>query len=141
MLDGSILSAFISLILIVAALGLFLYFFKKYVNKHRKINNKVNLEIISRVSLSPKNHLFVVKVEGKTLLLGATEQNLTTLSELSDDRPKDILELSSQPISYPVSNTKGIAKTKQLSKAIEFTGDDSLSFTSFLKQAFGKGNN
>lgn len=141
MFDSSILSAFISLILIVAALGLFLYMFKRYVNKHRKINNKVSLDIISRVSLSPKNHLFVVKAEGKTLLLGATEHNINTLAELGDDMPKDMLELSTHTDLINLPKQKTQMKSKQVAKLPEFAVDDSLSFTSFLKQAFKKQNN
>jgi flagellar biosynthetic protein FliO len=141
MFDDSIFSAFISLILIVAALGGFLYIFKRFVKKHRRNNNQVNLEVISRVSLTPKNQLFVVKVEGKTLLIGATDQNLNTLAELGDEQNKDILELSTKANNSPLAKYKTPVKAQAPKKLPEFHGDDSLSFSSFLKQTFRKQTN
>jgi flagellar biosynthetic protein FliO len=141
MLDNSILSAFISLALIVAALGFFLFLLKKYIKKHRKNSNQINLDIISRVSLSPKNHLFVVKVEGKTLLIGATDQNMNTLAELGDDSNRDILEISSKSDNSIQTKFKPTKKLQNSNKLAELHGDDSLSFSSFLKQTFGKQSN
>jgi len=144
MFDDSIVNAFVSLILVVGAMGLILFLLKKYIKKHKKARNNLNLEILSRTSLTPKNHLFVVKVEGKTLLLGATEHNITTLTELGAGGVTDnydVIDNVNRKAPAPVGSLSARPQAKPRVAVPAADDDDSLSFSSFLKQTFRKQNN
>lgn len=42
------------------------------------------LKVLERYGLEPRKNLYLVELEGRRLLLGASEQNLNLLAELSD---------------------------------------------------------
>lgn len=43
------------------------------------------MEVVGKLSLTPRNTLYIVKVGTKHLLVGMTPQSLTTLAELKED--------------------------------------------------------
>jgi flagellar biogenesis protein FliO len=64
--------------------------------------NSAGLRITSRTGLSRGAVLAVVEVENKTLLIGATDQTVTLLSELDTSPPvDDLIEEGTPTISRP----------------------------------------
>lgn len=51
-----------------------------------------DIKILSRFSLSSKQHLYLVKAKEKCILLGVTDQNINKIAELegSDEEQKEI---------------------------------------------------
>lgn len=43
------------------------------------------MEVVGKLSLTPRNTLYIVKVGTKHLLVGMTPQSLNTLAELQED--------------------------------------------------------
>ena len=81
-MEEPILQAFFSMGIVVVALLLILYFLKKYA-KNRKINaGELGIEIVSKTSILPKSHLFVIKAENRTLLVGAGESGVSLIADL-----------------------------------------------------------
>lgn len=86
-----ILQAFLSLALVIGLIYLSAYIYKKLTNvTSKKINNtkdelidKNNLNIISSLPLGSNKSLCIVEINGKTLLLGVCEQNISLIKELS----------------------------------------------------------
>lgn len=88
-----ILQAFMSLALVIGLIYLSAYIYKKLTNvTSTKINNtkedvinKNKLNIISSLPLGNNKSLCVVEINGKTLLLGVCEQNISLIKELSQN--------------------------------------------------------
>lgn len=88
-----ILQAFLSLALVIGLIYLSAYIYKKLTNvTSKKINNtkdelidKNNLNIISSLPLGSNKSLCIVEINGKTLLLGVCEQNISLIKELSSN--------------------------------------------------------
>lgn len=86
-----ILQAFLSLALVIGLIYLSAYIYKKLTNvTSKKINNtkdelidKNKLNIISSLPLGSNKSLCIVEINGKTLLLGVCEQNISLIKELS----------------------------------------------------------
>lgn len=131
MFEDSMIKAFLTLAGSVGIIALLFYILKKYAKKVKNTKNAVELEVLSRINLSPKSHLYVVKAGSKTLLLGATDSNVSILSDLNDKNSSDDFDFSgadSEELKRFAANAKPAGKS-----------DDSLSFSAFLKSAF-KGN-
>ncbi|MCB0360820.1 MAG: flagellar biosynthetic protein FliO [Bdellovibrionales bacterium] len=64
----------------IGALLLGLAAFKKFRSPIETATSKI--QVISRRALSPKSALFVISVEGQTLLIGSTEQQLSLITRL-----------------------------------------------------------
>jgi flagellar biogenesis protein FliO len=86
MMDDSLLHSFLSLVGLVAVLGIALYLVKRYAKKAKKKANSIELELISKLPVQPKTNLFIIKAGPKTLLIGASDHNITTLADLTEDK-------------------------------------------------------
>lgn len=51
----------------------------------KKPSENDRIKILSRTSLGPKQHLYLVKADEKCILLGATDQNIQKITELGGD--------------------------------------------------------
>ena len=88
-----IIQAFLSLALVIGLIYLSAYIYRKLTNvTSKKINNtkdelidKNKLNIISSLPLGSNKSLCIVEINGKTLLLGVCEQNISLIKELSPD--------------------------------------------------------
>ena len=133
------LNAFLNLGFVVLVLGLALYFLKRMNKKKKNFKGQPDLQIVSKLSLQAKNHLYIVKADDKTLLIGATDHNITTLADLSDRSIENINLMnklnSQETLLLKNSKTKTLPKQK-----IEENPSNSLSFKTFLKSAFTKTN-
>ena len=134
MLETALIQSLFPLIAICAFLGITLILIKKYALKSKKNKSQgFDLNVISRLSLHQKNHLFVVKAGQKTLLLGATDHNINILSDLSEVRTKP--ELSS---TFPSVNADRALTQPEQKQIINKKQADALSFKSFLRSTLSK---
>jgi flagellar biogenesis protein FliO len=128
-MDGNILNAFATLSLVVVALGVFLFILKKTALAKTAKEQILDMKVLSKMQLNPKNHLYVVQAGDKRLLLGVSETGITSLSELSN------VSSVAENVSVPAFSSPKIVTSKPK------TIDNSLSFKSFLKSTFSVGAN
>ena len=151
-MEQPILQAFFSMGIVVIALLLILYFLKKYA-KNRKIKSgELDIQIISKTSILPKSHLFVIKAEDRTLLIGAGDSGISLIADLTDETSTGKgYKSSADQYKLPQSVNK-IAmdrlaqrkemeqpKIKKMPQPKPLTREElekSLSFGSFIKSAF-----
>jgi flagellar biosynthetic protein FliO len=142
-MNEPILQAFLSMGLVVLALIAILYFLKKMAkNKNSKIHGS-DLHVVSRVSIMPKSHLFVVKAEDKTLLLGATDHQISLIADLTNEEENEFLralpaaakERKQQTLKL-ASQIDGVKRAPAPKASSQEDFARSLSFGAFLKSAF-----
>jgi flagellar biosynthetic protein FliO len=136
MLDAEILKTFFTLGASVAALALILYFVKKYSKKRNNSQSSFNVQVLSRTTLQPKTQIYTIKVAERTLLVGVTDHNISTLADLSSKENNinaDLPAIKQLPVASRNSNK--IINHTNLQKQ---TVDDSLSFKAFLKSTIKK---
>lgn len=93
------LNTFLLLILLVSIVGLISYFLKRYNPiTNNSILKKRQVKIINRISLTPKSHLFIITYEGKTKLLGVSDNNINILDTLNDLTDEEIQLMENQNI-------------------------------------------
>ena len=128
--------AFFTLGIAVAVIALSLYLVKRLVIKKNVSNSGLELKILSRISLQPKTHLYIIKADEKTLLVGATDHNINLISDLTED------PTFNETISIEENKALSHDFAKQMlsdeKKKMEL--EQNLSFTSFLISAFKKTN-
>ena len=131
MFEDPIMNTFFSLIVLVAVLGGVLIAVKRIVLKQRNTkHNAEGIEVLSKIPLQPKTNLFVVKVGGKKLLIGANDNSINTLADLTNS---SIAKRQEQ-------NKKIITGQKQQTTVSKPQIDpENLSFKTFLNQTFKKG--
>lgn len=119
-MDGNVISAFLTMSIIVAILGGMLYFLKKTALKKNIKDHSIDMKILSRMSLNAKNHLFVVQAGEKRLLLGVSETGIRNLTEIDSENK--------------IAPSINIPEIKQHNSLKN--NNKNLSFTSFLKSTF-----
>lgn len=143
-MSPEILQAFLTLSIIVLALGGLLLLVKKFVKKSRENKVGLDIQIVSKIALSPKNNLFVIKVEDKTLLIGATDHNISTLKDLSEEG-----DLNNSAVLNTGTQNRALLKPKQkeeyppsiqrVNRSLNQSElEKQLTFGAFLKSAFSK---
>jgi flagellar biogenesis protein FliO len=132
-MGNEIYTTFMMLLLIVGVLGVVLFFVKKFAKKaQKKISGGVELQVVSRIALQQKSHLCIVKADKRLLLIGVTDNNISILSDLTDD-PK--------AKNFAKTTAGDLAKLQGENTPIKESLENDLSFKSFLKQAFGRQKN
>ena len=129
-MDGSIIKAFLTLFGSVAVLGLLLYLVKKAGLKVKKNNGGYNLEILSKLTLQPKTHIFIIKAESKTLMVGVSERSINLISDLTENNQNNTKLLPTQKQDNIIPNPK-VSKVNDI---------DDLSFKAFLRSTLLKTN-
>ncbi len=132
-MEGSVLKAFAILIGIVAGLGLLLYLVKKFGQKYRDPENQIDLKVMARVPLQSKSNLYVVRVSGRTLLIGSSDSSINTLADLTED-----FQNSSKKSPQRKLPQKEMEKMYSQYRKQNPEGD-SLSFSNFIKSSFKRG--
>lgn len=104
----------------IAASGLIiimLLIIKKLIIKNRNNQNSgIELKIINRINLHSKANLFLVNVSGKTLLIGVSDNHISTLADLTDALPPQTPTKAKDsviPVENPTQNNE--KKTDPLS--------------------------
>lgn len=148
-MDDAILKAFLSLSACVAVIWAIFFALKKYSRKSGLAAGQ-NLQIISKITVQPKNHLFMIKAEDRTLLIGVSEKNINLIADLTkeeiidnsyDDSVIDTVVNSRSNnalLNKLYADTPGI-KPKTTKKDIEpnvEADSKDLSFKNFLKASF-----
>ncbi len=135
-MDDTMIKAFFTLGISVAVIALILFFVKKMVIKKNLSSSGIELKVISRITLQPKTHLYIVKADEKTLLIGANDHAINLVSDLTDDPTfggaVDIRENNDL--------RKELARQAKEEEKIKFEMEKNLSFGSFLMSAFKKSN-
>jgi len=130
-MDGTIIKSFAILLGSVALVYLVLFTLKKFSKKFTSNSDNPNrLKILSKLSLQPKNQLFIVEADGKTLLIGVSEKCINTLAELSDQQRISSFNLDSKKIKSDIKQT-------QLEAQQSIQDNKDLSFFNFLKSSIG----
>lgn len=114
MFDSPMMGAFATMSFAILVIAIIFFVLKKYSSKFNLAKDN-NLRVVGKSSLSPKNHLYIIEVEGKKLLVGATDSNINLISELDEEEK---------------SNEEIIKKS--------ITQSEDISFKSFLKTALNK---
>ncbi|MBE2188147.1 MAG: FliO/MopB family protein [Desulfobulbaceae bacterium] len=129
-MDGSILNTFITLIVAVAILGVLLLFVKRYASKFKSNLSPIDLKVLSKVSLQPKNHLFVVQAGTRVLLLGVTDKSITPIADLTGKIDKNTEASAVNQIKKQVRDSRNQTEP-----------DDDLSFKAFIRNVLKKQSN
>ena len=131
-MDANILQTFVVLILAVGVIAGIMLLVKKISNKRMEQRSTINLNVISKITLQPKNHLFVVRAANKLLVLGVTDTSINILTEINAD------DENSDPANTPQLDTtellQKVIKKQGTSNVSELQND--LSFMNFLKSSF-----
>lgn len=102
------------------------YITTKFIGKRYSVNGKSfkNLKVIETIAVGPDRQLMIVKTAGKYLLLGATPQNISLITELDQ---RQITDMVSDEVTQPMSFTealKKVTKDKLLKKDTDFNEED-----------------
>ncbi len=73
-----------ALLIVLTVIGGGYFAIRKWVPTMRAVDGNI-IKVLSRTSLSPKHQAVLVKVGKRMLLVGMTAENMTTLTELTDD--------------------------------------------------------
>jgi flagellar biosynthetic protein FliO len=72
----------LSLVAVVALMaGLALFVKKVFFSMHPSNTSQVNIDLVGHRTLAPKRSVYVLRVMGRLIVVGATEQGITLLSE------------------------------------------------------------
>jgi flagellar biosynthetic protein FliO len=128
-MNGTIIKAFLILASSVGIIALMFYFLKRFTMKIKDPAGTLNMKIISRLHLGSKSNLYIVNSGQKTLLIGVTDHNISTLADLTDE-DKNISQI-----------TTGFTRKSNISSSqTQLPVEESLSFKSFLKSSIKKSN-
>lgn len=131
MLDNSMITSFITLFAMATALIIVMLIVKKLILKNRNISNNLELKILSKLPLRQKTSLYVVKVGTKTLLIGASDQNIRAIADVSTEYNKH--QTADEIIKRPESSA--IEQAQNNNEEVD------LSFANFIKSAFRRQRN
>ncbi|HPI19535.1 MAG TPA: flagellar biosynthetic protein FliO [Candidatus Kapabacteria bacterium] len=115
--------------LVIALLTIILIITKKLARKGFGKNKNIDLNIISKIALTPKSYLFIVKASEKTLLIGANDTNVSLISELPTQQ-KNITNST-------INNFPAKLKENPI-KQTSNNNQNPTSFSAFLQSQFKK---
>ncbi|MDC1067863.1 flagellar biosynthetic protein FliO [Candidatus Kapabacteria bacterium] len=117
MFDSPMTNAFFTMIMGVGAIGVIFFVLKKYSKKiSPKMGGNNEIQIISRSSLTPKSHLYIVEIENQKLVLGVTENSINLVKELDIDKKIELEEKNLDNI--VIKDPKDISFKSFLKKAV-----------------------
>ncbi len=129
-MDNSLISPFLTLFAMAGGLIALMLIVKKVILKNKSLNSNLELKILSRLPLRQKSSLYIVKVGTRTLLIGASDQNIRAIADVSAEINKnnnsDLL----------INKQQSIARQNEISK-----NENDLSFSNFIKSAFKRQRN
>lgn len=138
-METTLLKAFFTLLALVAALGGVLYVVRRYTAKQLAHHAGVQFRVLGQLALQQRKHIYLLLVADKVLVVGAAEQSMTTLAEITDPATIAALIEAKTPAASLSSlwsstkNTDASSPASPLAKQPESI----LSFSEFLK-SFGK---
>jgi flagellar biosynthetic protein FliO len=78
-------SAFIKLIVVVLLIFGAAAIFRRWIQPGAGIQSNRQMRLVETIRLSPRQALHLVSVGGQTLLIGATDQNVSLISPIEED--------------------------------------------------------
>ena len=152
-MDDAILQAFLSLSACVAVIWAIFFVLKKYSRKGGLAGGQ-NLQIISKITVQPKNHLFMIKAEDRTLLIGVSEKNINLIADLTKEESMEnvfddsVADTAANSRSSHTLLNKLYAETPGIKPKASKKNNESkpepdskdLSFANFLKASFKLNN-
>jgi flagellar biogenesis protein FliO len=115
MIDETLLRAFLTLLLCVAALGVVLVVVRRYSSKITPQRQSIELKAVGRLPVH-KGAVYAVQAGGRTLLIGATDNSINLIADITEQSPLTITDSAPNQQSIIPPETS-----------------DSLSFSSFLQ--------
>lgn len=148
-MEAGFLKAFFSIVAVVAMFGAILFVLKKYLKRRTAASGDVDMKVISKVALHQKSFLCVVKVGMRTLLVGVSDNNVSLISDISDEfyEPDEIPQNPTQADLESIARSAILKKrinqqpAQRVAKATTAPLDDSTSFGAYLKTAFKRSTN
>ncbi len=92
--DPTLLRAFATLMVCVAAIGALLWFVRRRTSRAQLGDTAVDVRVLSRQALSPKAQLSIVQIGNRVILLGITDTHVSMLGDLdahSNAQPDNIV--------------------------------------------------
>lgn len=84
------------LIIIIILVG-----FKWYKNKFSIEGDYFSMEVLGKQHISPKQYLMMVRIEGRKLLMGVTEQSINLVKEFVEESSDGIITDNKTPLDSP----------------------------------------
>lgn len=94
-MDGMVVKAFITMLMIVGLMFGLLVFVRKYVFAKPRIADE-NMKVLSTISLQPKKAIYLVKIFDKVMLVGVSDNSMAALGEITDGNVLEKLESATQ---------------------------------------------
>ena len=92
-MQEELLRAFGTLVFIVIALAVVLYFVKRYAaRKQQGPVDGPDMRVLNRVNLQQRKQVYMLQVGRRVLIVGAAEQGINILSEITD--PEEVARLT-----------------------------------------------
>ncbi len=129
-MDNTLITSFLTLFAMAGGLIVVMLIAKRLILKNKSLNSNIDLKILSKLPLRQKTALYVVKVGTKTLLIGASDQNIRAIADVSTEFNRNI---NSDLLS---NKSKSISEQTNLAK-----NESDLSFSNFIKSAFKRQRN
>jgi len=129
-MDSNIIQTFIVLLAAVGIIVVIMMLVKKIATKRLENRTTINLNVITKITLQPKTHLFVVRAANKLLVLGVTDNSINILTELEPDLEKTITD-------RPTDATDIILNKVMNSDLKPPINNTDLSFKNFIKSSIG----
>lgn len=80
--------------------------FKWYKNKFSFEGDYFSMEVLGKQHISPKQYLMMVRIEGRKLLMGVTEQSINLVKEFAEDGSDEIPTGNENPLNSPDPSIK-----------------------------------
>lgn len=85
---GGIARVILSLGIVLGLIAAAVWAFRRFAPRTASVFASENLKVIARTHVGPKQAIYMVRVPGKLIVVGATQESITALSEITD--PVDI---------------------------------------------------
>ncbi len=136
-MDATLLKAFFTLAAVVGALAVVLIFVRRYTAGQIATKSGTQFRVIGQLALQPKKQIYLLLVADRILIVGAADQGMTTLAEITDPEViTSLIEARTAPVAsrFPLFSAKSPSHEEGVASA---SPGGILSFSQFLK-ALGK---
>jgi flagellar biogenesis protein FliO len=133
-MDATLLKAFFTLAAIVAALFVVLVIVRRYAAGQITRNSGTQFRVIGQLALQPKKQVYLLLVADRLLVVGAADQAMTTLAEITDpDTIAALVESRVAAPSLPLFRKRTNGAPDSPSTASELNTGGVPSFSEFIK--------
>lgn len=136
-MDATLLKAFLTLTAVVAVLAVVLLYVRRYAAGQITAKSGGQFRVIGQIALQPRKQVYLLMVADRILVVGAAEQGMTTLAEITD--PEVIAALVEARTALPATRLSLFSRQNNPPAGADAPTQPGapLSFAQFLK-AIGK---